>query len=224
MARLVLPAVVLNLCVLFSIDRLDLYPDDPIHLGREGPLEILPELTIIPDDEEIETFLKIHRTSSLEATEIDWIDDRSPSADDLRKRQESPNDAEFIMTHEENPPVPEVHPMHKSVPRSETYKIIYMVEPEYPPEALERHEEGEVVLQVYVNEAGRVEYASVVNSEGGPEFESAALEAIYQFLFEAPVIEGKARSFWHQFVIRFHETSGGTSSVESGASGDGGSP
>jgi TonB family protein len=205
----VAPAVLINLALLFSIERMNPFTREEIHLGYEGPLEIQPELTIIPDDEEIETFLELHRQSSLSAAEVSWVEEESPHPDDLLKRREDRTEEDRYSSLDDPRLVPEVHPLHKSIPRSETYKILHMVEPEYPPEALARHEEGEVIVQVYVNELGQVEYARVVSREGGPEFEESALKAIYQFVFEAPRINGEVRSFWHEFVIRFNETSPG---------------
>src|SRR5688572_20317261 len=56
-------------------------------------------------------------------------------------------------------------------------EVVYVAPPVYPPEALGRREEADVVLELTIDPEGRVTHATVVGSAGA-EFDAAALEAV----------------------------------------------
>jgi TonB family protein len=75
----------------------------------------------------------------------------------------------------------------KDVPAPHRVKL---VQPKYPPEALARGERAIVVLEIVVDEDGRVSDAKVVH--GTPEFGQAALDAVRQWRYEVTKIAGHA--------------------------------
>lgn len=67
--------------------------------------------------------------------------------------------------------------------------LISEVRPRYPKEAKEKEIVGLVVLDVLIDESGKVRQASVIE---GPEiFRASALEAIKKFLFRPAKVDGK---------------------------------
>jgi TonB family protein len=78
-----------------------------------------------------------------------------------------------------------------------------MVEPKYPIYELENGIEGSVTVELFVNENGAVEMASVVSSIGPESFEESSLEAVRQFLFQPPIRDGQPTSMWIKFLIKF---------------------
>ncbi len=81
--------------------------------------------------------------------------------------------------------------------------ILSMVEPEYPEDAFRRNVEGYVLVEVYVDESGRVAEARVIRAQGLQSFESASLEAVRKFLFRPVVENGVPQPFWISFLISF---------------------
>lgn len=64
--------------------------------------------------------------------------------------------------------------------------------PVYPRDALRRGIEGYVLMEVAIDETGAVSGLSVIDSFGGPSFESAAREAMRRWKFRPKVVDGKA--------------------------------
>lgn len=68
--------------------------------------------------------------------------------------------------------------------------LVKFVEAPYPPEARARHLQGEVVLQIDLDERGQVSAAQVLQP-AGHGFDEAALQAVKQFVFTPAEIDGK---------------------------------
>ena len=64
-------------------------------------------------------------------------------------------------------------------------RVLRRVEPLYPPEARDQGLEGTVVLHVNLDARGRIQRAWVARSSGAESLVRAAMDAIYQFEFEA---------------------------------------
>ena len=71
-------------------------------------------------------------------------------------------------------------PLQAATPQdSDSEKLLHSVQPVYPPAAIERHIEGDVVLEVQIDAQGHVFDAHVLS--GAPELRAAALEAVLQW-------------------------------------------
>ena len=113
------------------------------------------------------------------------------------ERPELPQEAEIsadvseeatIAPTEFNPFAPPVIP---SRPEPEAFyafdsppEVLRAVEPRYPDRAMEAEAEGEVLVEVIIDENGRVVSAKVIDSDTIDVLENAALEAAYKFLFK----------------------------------------
>jgi protein TonB len=69
-------------------------------------------------------------------------------------------------------------------------RIIKLVKPEYPPEAIRARVEGVVVLEATINEKGDVVDVKVVS--GSPMLISAAVKALQEWKYEPTFINGRA--------------------------------
>lgn len=74
-----------------------------------------------------------------------------------------------------------------TLPRPRTRKS-----PEYPAQARERGIEGQVVLNIKVNEDGRVEHVRIVASEPSGVFDRVAIAAVNDWTFDPALYQGKA--------------------------------
>jgi TonB family protein len=82
-------------------------------------------------------------------------------------------------------------------------RLLKRVEPAYPPAAAAMGLTGRVVLQLVVNEKGRVESADVVQSSS-PIFDAPALAAVRQWVFTRPVDrDGQIVACYMTVVVRF---------------------
>src|SRR5579859_7888242 len=73
----------------------------------------------------------------------------------------------------------------KDVPAPQRVKVVM---PKYPPQALSRGERALVIIEIIIDETGKVAEAKVLH--GTPEFSEAALEAIRQWRYEATKVAG----------------------------------
>jgi TonB family protein len=78
-----------------------------------------------------------------------------------------------------------------------------MVQPEYPTYELENGIEGSVTVELFVNERGFVDMASVLSSIGPKSFEESSLNAVRQFVFQPPMRGDEPTSMWIRFLIKF---------------------
>lgn len=82
-----------------------------------------------------------------------------------------------------------------------TPKLIKKVNPVYPEEAKKAKVEGVVVLEVETDIKGLVKNIKVVRSV--PELDQAAIDAVRQWIYEPPVIDGKPRALIFTVTIKF---------------------
>ncbi|MEO2279600.1 energy transducer TonB [Pseudoalteromonas pernae] len=69
---------------------------------------------------------------------------------------------------------------------------LYRVEPKFPISAAKRMASGNVVLNILIDEAGFVQSADVVSSEGHSDFKKEALKAVRKWRYAPKFEEGKA--------------------------------
>jgi protein TonB len=79
-------------------------------------------------------------------------------------------------------------------------QVVSRVEPRYPPAAAAMGLTGRVVLEAIVDESGRVESVRVVSSTNRL-FEQAALDAVRQWRYTAPVGQGGQRVACYMTVV-----------------------
>lgn len=84
---------------------------------------------------------------------------------------------------------------------SEMPRVLSEVRPNYPKEAKERELEGTVVLDVLIDDQGKVRQVSVI--EGESVFRNEALIAMKKFLFKPARVDGKPVSVRIRYSLKF---------------------
>lgn len=200
--RIITPIAAALLLLLFFSAKDVPYEVLERHFGWEGPIRILPEITIIPDTDPFEDTRQESRRRAVAAINVEEWEDTGPA--EGAKRQTPPEiEPEKKISLELDKEWVRHYPAHTAVPYSEEYVILHMVKPEYPPDELDRGVEGDVTLEILVDDVGMVEGAWVLAANGPPSFESASLDAVRQFRFKPPIIEGRPSEMWIRFQIRF---------------------
>jgi TonB family protein len=199
---LILPVSVLLVSFLFIFSDVVPYHEIERRFGWEGAMQILPEITIVQDNDPYEEIREQSRPRALTALEIEELDETGPTEGAKREevRREEP---EEIITPELDEEIVRRYPAHTDVPYSEEYIILAMEKPEYPPRELEEGIEADVTLEILVNEGGRVERVWVLAARGPKSFEKASLTAAHKFRFKPPIVEGRPTAMWIRFQIRF---------------------
>jgi TonB family protein len=173
-------------------------------VGYEGPMQILPEITILDDSGvEAEVFEKEKHDMVARDVEVysEEIEDEHDEAETSLSPEEDPQ--EPIRDEFEGQDAIRTYESHASVPYREDYVIKKMIEPIYPERAMELGREGYVLVEVYVNDKGFVQEAWVRKVRGDQSFEQATLEAVKQFEFRPIMDRGRPISFWISFLVRF---------------------
>ncbi|HVN82708.1 MAG TPA: energy transducer TonB [Terriglobia bacterium] len=81
-------------------------------------------------------------------------------------------------------------------------KISKKVAPAYPADAKKKHITGKVVLDVTVNEQGKVS-ATKTKESADPSLENAAIDAVKQWEFEPLKMDGKPTAFITTITLNF---------------------
>lgn len=171
-------------------------------VGWKGEMQILPEISIVPDDFPFSTIASERKQTLLTSLDLDIQD--GPDFDKPKLVNDpDPDQTEMPEINLEDLLEVVSRPRHRDTPYSDTYIILKMVEPKYPAYELVNGIEGSVTVELFVNEDGDVETASVLSSIGPKSFEEASLEAVRQFRFQPPTRDGKPSSMWIKFLIKF---------------------
>jgi len=191
-------------CIVLLLVTVNRVPVEKLQkiVGFRGPMHVLPDITIVPNNQLDNMQRKERRLTTLSTVDIDL-----PKGHDLNQPQlfQNPRDqktekVDFPEFDDNDVSTRERHP---DVPYSEDYIILKMVEPRYPPGAMKLGIEGSVLVQLLVTENGRVQQATVLSRVGPPSFERSALKAVRQFIFQPPRRNGVATSMWIKFLIKF---------------------
>jgi len=199
---IIFPVAVFLVSLLFLTSDVVPYEDLQRNFGWEGATQLVPELTIIPDETELE-IVRETAMKTLAALSVDVIDEKADAEGGEKQEQpiekpdpeNQPELNEFEVRNYES---------HTDVPYSEEFVILHMVQPEYPPRELIHGIEGSVTVEILVNDKGHVEDAWVLAAYGPKTFEEASLAAVRQFIFRPPHREGRPIPMWIRFDIRFH--------------------
>jgi TonB family protein len=199
-----LPVSVLLLIVLAITLERSRVVERIFSVGYEGPMQILPEITIL-DDSGIEAEVFAEERHDMVAREVEVyseeIEEEHNEAETSLSPKEEPK--EPIYDDFEGPDAIRTYKSHAPVPYREDYIITKMVEPVYPPEAMLQGHEGYVLVEVYVDSRGFVQEAWISKVKGDKSFEDATLEAVKQFEFRPIMDRGRPISFWLSFLVRF---------------------
>ena len=173
-------------------------------VGYEGPMQILPEITILDDSGvEANAFQKEKHDMVARDVEIysELKEDERENADIAPPKREEPE--ERVFDEFEGVDAIRTYRSHAPVPYREDYVITKMVEPVYPSDAMIQGREGYVLVEVYVDRGGRVQEAYVRKARGGRSFETATLEAVKMFEFRPVMERSEPVPFWVSFLVRF---------------------
>jgi TonB family protein len=178
------------------------YSEFERRIGWEGPIRLLPDITIIPDNDPFEDMRETSVLKTMASLDIQMLDETGPNEGPLK--QEIPVKYPDYFTAPQ-PELAEVrhYPANTDVPYSEDYVILHMVQPEYPPQELLEGIEGDVTVEILVNENGVVENAWILSAVGPESFEHSSLAAVRQFRFKPPMENGKPLPMWIRFQVRF---------------------
>lgn len=191
---------VLVLLLFFTSDIVP-YRELEKRIGWEGETRLLPNITIVPDEATFEEMREKSQRRTMTSMELEILDETGPA--EGSQRQTPTREPEEVEKPELEVADVRHYPVHTDVPYSEEYVILHMVQPEYPPQELLQGIEGEVTVELLINEEGEVENAWVLSSLGPKAFETASLKAVKQFRFKPPVQNGEPIQMWIRFQVRF---------------------
>jgi len=173
-----------------------------MRFGLEGPTRVLPEITLLHGADPFEDVREESRYSATRAFDVEELEDTGP-AEGPQRRQEPRREPEDESAPEFDVQFARHYPAHTDVSYSEDYVILHMVKPLYPSDELKHGVEGDVTVEILVNDGGVVDAAWVLIATGSRNFEQATLDAVRQFRFKPPTVEGTPSSMWIRFEIRF---------------------
>ncbi|MCK4538050.1 MAG: energy transducer TonB [Candidatus Krumholzibacteria bacterium] len=203
LAYLLPVAFLVLIIILMTIEHTQIV-DKFFSVGYQGPLRILPEITII-DDKSIEAEIFSEERHDMVAREIELVsdDERDVEEDDPELSTAPEKEVEEVFDDVTGRDFLRTYPSHTAVPFREDYVILNMVKPAYPEDALALRKEGYVLVEVYIDKTGRVAEAWVRKVYGIESFETASLVAVKQFRFKPVTENGEPQSFWVSFLISF---------------------
>ena len=197
-----LPVSLFLIWLLFVTSDVVPYKQLQERLGWEGPIELLPEITIVPDEDPFEETQENTPLQTLSAMDVTVIDEQA-DAPGGALQEIPPVEPNEVVTPELTEMEIRHYPAHTEVPYTDDYIILHMVQPEYPPAELTAGVEGDVTVELLINADGFVENAWVLAVLGPHSFEESALEAVRQFRFKPPVMDGEPQPMWIRFQIKF---------------------
>lgn len=182
--------------------------------GREGPLVLMDDIAVVPDDAPVSTSrqrsmsgatqgLRVATEEVEEATEEDALRPVTPTRGNPLARTEAldrPLPGQAV-----GPDPSDQVRMDRPGQTSPDFVLLEFVRPDYPGDAPPGARAREVTVHVamYVDEAGRVQHAYIVNSDGGPSFDREVLAAVRQWEYKPVVLDGQPTGFWDQMKITF---------------------
>jgi len=194
-------AALLMTALFMTYDRLP-YRELEKQVGWKGEMRLMPEITIVPDTRDQVNIERQRRSDAMTSIDLDVIEgDELPQTTTRDTKKETPEKKPDVFQFDDYD-IATVK-TSRDVPYSEDYVILSMVEPVYPPEELKKGVEGSVTVELFVNEYGRVEKATVLSALGPESFQESALAAVQQFVFQPPLENGKPASMWIKFLIKF---------------------
>jgi len=176
----------------------------PRYVGWKGEMELLPEIMIEPETvaPEAAPAPKPEKTPSSIALDVAERSEfeTAPPVETAAPRVTPPD---VLDLEARGVALSEATRSRQPVSYSDTYVILRMVKPKYPPREQAEGIEGNVTVELLVDESGRVAQASVLSLVGPESFAQSALDAVQLFEFQPPIEDGRPSSMWIKFVIKF---------------------
>jgi TonB family protein len=175
-------------------------------VGLKGPLHILPELDITPEELSERRLTAAPRnaaTADFVAVELDLVPDRPEEAEEpvpppkvLDRKQVEVLTTDNVQDAIRTTGLP--------VPAQTDLEVLYAARPVYPAEAVLREIEGSVEVLLLVDRQGSVTVAYVVNPGRKPLLEEAARRAALRYIFRPYKVNGEPTPFWVRLPFEFH--------------------
>jgi len=200
----ILPLVLLMLAGRVFVTR-HMAPSDVYkYVGWRGELELMPEITVIPDTPAPDA-TPAERAEKPEMTVALDLADAPGEFESNPPRIETETDRKIAPAFDDLADVPSVRSEERRpVSYSDKYVILRMVKPQYPPRELAEGIEGNVTVELLVDERGHVDQANVLARLGPESFQEEALKAARQFEFQPPTdARGRPTTMWVKFLIKF---------------------
>ncbi len=201
---MILPAFVVIILLLVAAEKTKV-TGRIFSVGYEGPMQILPDITII-DNRGIESTIYSEEKHTMVLRDVEIFSEEEEDIDQEDPEISTAPEREIDKLIVDEVPANDylrTYASHTSVPYRQDFVIIKMVKPEYPEDAFRRNVEGYVLVEVYVDESGYVSEAWVIKVQGLESFEKASLEAVRQFVFRPVLENGAPQPFWISFLINF---------------------
>ena len=199
----IVPFVLLAYVILFVATDQIRYEDIPRVIGWRGELEVLPEITVVPEvasvaaepapSEEV-----ARETVALDlATQGEVRDEPAPQVEpEVKPRIVEPVEGKAEIRSMDKPG-------HREASYTDSFALIKGVTPVYPPFERDQGIEGMVTVEMRVDENGMVAEANVLSTMGPDSFAESALDAVRQFMFEPPTENGQPTTIWVRLRIKF---------------------
>ncbi len=176
-------------------------------VGIRGPMRILPELDIVPE-EESERRLTAARVevprSDFVALELVYDREVEPEKrpEPVPKPEVAKEDKVEFLTSDDAGDA--VRTTGLPVPAQSELEVTHVERPVYPPSAIHLGIEGTVEILMLVDRDGRVNQVYVVDPHKVPLLERAAVEAAYKYRFKPYLVNGTPSLFWVKLPFTFH--------------------
>jgi TonB family protein len=182
------------------------------HIGIEGPMQILPNLDIVPDEMPVTQKLMEHMSSATRGLQVE--EELTKPISDAEKKV--PKTAEEIgrdgyaplrllqskvfSPSETDEQRPELHAPSQT---SEDFVLERYVEPRYPQSASAsaRARTVQVRAGIFVDSTGTVIESYIVSSDGGRAFDDEVLQAVQLWRYRP--IMAHPQGFWSEIAYRF---------------------
>jgi TonB family protein len=180
----------------------------PKRVGRPGPLRLLPEIDIVPEqiEESHLTAAPLRAApSDFLVLEVDYTEVPRREPRPVPEPAPSPEPEEKVepVSSSEDLVMEAVRTTGHPVLAEVDYQLLYWQRPVYPPEAVAAGIEGNVDVMMLVNTHGRVSRVVVVNPDQHPLLEQAVTQAVSKSRFRAYVVNGKPTPFWVRVPVEF---------------------
>lgn len=201
---IIVPVVLAAYAILFLVTNEIRYEDIPRFIGWRGELEVLPEITVVPEVESIEAVPApaeevVRETVALDlATKGDVPDEPAPAVQpEVSPRVIEPAEGKAEIRSMDRPG------QRAAASYTDHFALIKGVEPVYPVFERDQGIEGMVTVEMKVDENGLVVEANVLSTMGPDSFAESALDAVRQFVFEPPTENGQPTTIWVRLRIKF---------------------
>lgn len=170
------------------------------HIGYEGSLRLLPEISVMREVGEFESEEQISRGKGSERF-FEVVETRLVALEEILDEEPEADTGDYEEEYGEEL----LHLLERSLPQptSRDVVIVRFVKPVYPPLSIAEGTEGVVEFRLHVTSRGRVARAWLLSSQVDSRMEIAAERAILQWRFEPHRTEGVAVDFLVDQRIRF---------------------